>query len=93
MPDYVAIHDKIRDAMLEKTATHFGKNVQRVNTYTSAPLSDMEQLKKAVELLLEKVTSLDRYVRGHRFPPGEYEGKTYQEKEAAIRALEAKEIK
>ncbi len=71
--EYVSLPEKMRDEMLRRTAKEFGGKHTDIKEYVAPKQSDLDEIKTALKYILEKLTSLDRYVRQTRFKPGQYE--------------------
>lgn len=81
-PEYVSLPERMREEMLRRTAQEFGGQHKEIKKYVAPAQSDLDEIKSALKFILEKLTSLDRYVREHRFKPGQYESRHYHEGQA-----------
>jgi len=61
--EYVSIHDKIRDAHQLTIDSMTGGKTRKLRELTLPEVNDIEQIKKTLEYILERLTALDRYVR------------------------------
>lgn len=71
--EYVSLPERMRDEMARRTAQEFGVKYKEIKEYKAPTQNDLDEIRKALKYILERLTSLDRYVREHRFKPGQYE--------------------
>ncbi len=71
--EFVSLHDKIKDEMIKRSSEVSGVSLEKIKK-TTIETDDVEQIKQALNYILEKLTSLDRYVRNVSRYNGEYRG-------------------
>lgn len=77
-PEYLNIHDRIREKALQKSAQVYGHSHTELKEYEAPKQSDLDEIKQALKYILETLTKLDRYVRDKRYQPGIYEKNCYE---------------
>jgi hypothetical protein len=72
---FVTVHDRVRQKMMKTTHEQFGYKHPDLDMkeYVAPTQTDLDEIKQALKYILQKLTSLDDYVRQHRYKPGMYE--------------------
>lgn len=90
MSEYVSLKDKIRENMQEKTCEANGIKHVPMKSYKVANLDDIDEIKKALAYILEKLTDLDYFVRGRQYRQNRKQGK--YDNEDPCKSLPSKDL-
>jgi hypothetical protein len=81
-PKYVSTHDIVKEkAAIEFAKTMSGKTIQPINTQQQAKTTELEDIRRSQKYILDKLSTMDRFLRGDKFRYGHkiYDGEAYKE--------------